>query len=52
MEVAREPRILITDHLHVDLLAHVEPDASHKILIDPGLQFAHPSSLDALATDI
>ena len=31
------PREFIPNHLNIDLLAHVVPNGTHKILIDPGL---------------
>ena len=43
------PGELVTDHLHIDLLAHVVPDCPHEVLVDPGLKLAHPASLSAFA---
>lgn len=43
------PGELVTDHLHVDLLAHVVPNCPHEILVDPGLKLAHPVPLSAFA---
>lgn len=40
----RLPRELVADHLDVDGLAHVVPDAAHKVLVDPGLELTHPAS--------
>lgn len=42
------PRKLVADHLHADLLAHLKPQVAHKVLIDPWLQFTHPSLLSVL----
>lgn len=38
------PRELVTDHLHVDLLAHLEPQVTDEVLVNPGLEFTHPKS--------
>jgi hypothetical protein len=38
----RLPGELVTNHLDVDLISHAEPDAAHKVLIDPGFEFTHP----------
>lgn len=38
----RLPRELVADHLDVDGLAHVIPDAADKVLVDPGLELTHP----------
>ena len=42
------PRKFVTDHLHIDLLAHVVPYSSHEVLVDPGLKLAHPIPLSAI----
>jgi len=39
------PGELVADHLDVDSLAHVVPDAAHKVLIDPRLELTHPTGL-------
>lgn len=36
------PGELVTDHLDVDCLAHVVPNAADKVLIDPRFEFTHP----------
>jgi hypothetical protein len=36
------PRELVADHLDVDGLTHVVPDASDEVLVDPRLELAHP----------
>lgn len=36
------PREFVTDHFHVNSLAEAEPNAPDEILVDPGLQLAHP----------
>lgn len=36
------PRELVTDHLHVDLLAHLEPQVTDEVLVNPRLEFTHP----------
>lgn len=36
------PRELVADHLHTDLLAHLEPKVANEVLIDPWLEFTHP----------
>lgn len=36
------PRELVTDHLHVDLLAHLEPQVANEVLVNPRLKLAHP----------
>lgn len=36
------PRELVTDHLDVDLLTHLEPKVADEVLIDPGLELTHP----------
>ena len=37
------PRELVANHLHVDVLAHIVPNATDKVLVDPRFEFAHPS---------
>jgi hypothetical protein len=37
------PGELVADHLDVDSLAHVVPDAAHEVLVDPGLELTHPA---------
>ena len=36
------PRELVTDHLDVDLLTHLEPQVADEVLINPGLELTHP----------
>ena len=36
------PRELVTDHLDVDLLTHLEPKVADEVLINPGLELTHP----------
>ena len=43
------PGELVSDHLHIDLLAHVVPDRPHEVLVDPGFKLAHPLPLSAFA---
>ena len=38
------PRELVADHLDVDGLAHVVPNAAHEVLVDPRLELTHPAS--------
>lgn len=38
----RLPGEFVTDHLHVDCLTHIEPDAADKVLINPRLELTHP----------
>ena len=38
------PRKLVADHLDVDGLSHVIPNAAHKVLVDPRLKLAHPAA--------
>lgn len=39
------PREFVTNHLNVDLLAHLEPKVTDEVLVDPGLQFTHPENV-------
>ena len=36
------PSEFITDHLHVDLFAHIVPDSSDVTFVNPRFQFSHP----------
>lgn len=36
------PRELVADHFYVDLLTHIDPNASNKILVYPRLKLTHP----------
>lgn len=36
------PGEFVADHLDIDGLAHVVPDAAHEVLVDPGLELTHP----------
>jgi hypothetical protein len=38
------PREFVADHLDVDGLAHVVPDAADEVLVDPRLKLTHPDS--------
>lgn len=40
--IVYSPRKLVADHLHVDLLAHLEPEVADEVLVDPGLKLTHP----------
>lgn len=53
MQLGYSPRELVTDHLNVDLLAHLEPEVADEVLIDPRLKFTHPTwlSVNALVED-
>jgi len=42
-KVADSPGELVADHLDVDVLTHVVPNAAHKVLVDPRLELAHPA---------
>lgn len=44
------PRELVTDHLDVHLLAHLEPEVADEVLIDPGLELTHPEGGLAIGT--
>jgi len=36
------PRELVTDHLDVDLLTHLEPEVTDEVLVNPRLKLTHP----------
>lgn len=36
------PGEFVANHLHVDLFVHAKPHTTHKILINPRLELAHP----------
>lgn len=42
------PRELITNHLDIDLLTHLEPKVADKVLVNPRLKLAHPTARSAL----
>ncbi len=39
------PRELVTDHFHIHLFAHAEPDGANKVLVDPRLKLSHPDKI-------
>jgi hypothetical protein len=45
------PRELVTYHLDIHLLAHLEPEVSHEVFINPWLELTHPSSILALLSE-
>jgi hypothetical protein len=45
------PRELVTNHLYVHLLTHLEPEISDEVFINPRLKLAHPALILALACD-
>lgn len=38
------PRELVTNHLDVDLLTHLEPEVTDEVLVNPRLKLTHPIS--------
>lgn len=48
--IAVLPRELVTDHLDVDLLTHLEPKVADEVLVDPGLELTHPEGGLAIGT--
>jgi len=42
----------VSDHLHVDLVSHAEPDASNKVLVDPWLELTHPEGCLCVAAGL
>lgn len=42
------PGEFVTDHLNIDCLTHVVPDAADKVFVNPGLELTHPVPLSAL----
>jgi hypothetical protein len=47
--IASSARKLVSNHLHIDLLAKVEPDVSEEVLIHPWLELTHPDGGLSLA---
>jgi hypothetical protein len=46
------PRELVTDHLDVDLLTHLEPEVADEVLINPWLKLTHPILVSAWSAGI